>query len=1075
MKINSFFSNKPLSFKVALLGAGSVLITVLSMVFLVVWQSGQYNTLSQREIDALINSNLDNITLGVYNLVQTENDAVQKQVNYNLNVARHVLASAGQVSLSNSMVYWQAVNQYTQEITELTLPRFLVGGLWLGKTRNPQTPTRIVDEVTELTGETCTIFQRINEKGDMLRVATTVMTRDDKRAISTYIPAINPDGTPNIVISTILKGQSYRGRAYVVNAWYLTAYEPIKDQNGYIVGVLYVGTKQKEVEARIRHAILQTKVGKTGYVYVLGGKGKERGHYIMSYKGERDGEYVWENQDSDGKFVIQNIINKAIQLNPGQLGTERYRWQNLGEKEPRWKIARLVYYEPWDWVIGTSVYEDELQTYRAILYGGRVKMTRFMILAGVVIILLISLVSTIMALTITRPIRQMTTIVEKIRQGDLNQVVEIDSKDEIGLLANNFNLMTVRLQQTLVGLKKSEENYKSILENAIEGFFQTTLDGKLLSANAALAVSLGFNSPEELIENVKNVQKELYYNPNDRDTLKSQLIAQNSIKNFELQLLHRDKNVLWGSLSARLVKDEKGNPLLIEGFVKDITDRKLAEIELYKHRNHLEELIKERTFELAKAKEQAEKTNQAKSFFLANMSHELRTPMNAILGYSQLMCRDQSLPEEHREHLVIINKSGEHLLALINDVLEISKIEAKQISINTNTFNLPVLLNDLVEIIKVRMDKSKLTLKTIGFEKLPQFIKTDENKLRQIILNLLSNAIKFTPKGSITIKAEVKENNQQEMFLFINVIDTGIGIASDEHHKLFQYFEQTSSSRMADAGTGLGLAISREYIRLLGGDITVTSQSGQGSTFSFYIKIEKGNLKHLKDKKQDQRQVIGLKSEQKIPQILVVEDKKPSRELLVKLLQTVGFSVREANDGKKAIEMIKTWKPDFIWMDIRMPVMDGLQATRTIKNMKEGKSIIIAALTAHALEEEREQIIKAGFDDFVRKPYRENDIFLVMKKHLHLTYEYNDEKQNNGYDIPEIDKKQLELISSSLRKKLHKAVLELDTDRTMELIDQLSREHPQVGKVCRLLAHNYDFDRLLNLLEKDDAENTAPS
>ena len=247
------------------------------------------------------------------------------------------------------------------------------------------------------------------------------------------------------MISAILNDEAYHGRAYVVNAWYLTAYEPIKDKTGNLVGMLYVGTRQKAVESRVRQAILQTKVGETGYVYVLGSRGEDRGKYIISHKGERDGEDIWSSTDSDGRYVIQEIINKAIALNSGEMSTVRYPWQNPGEPEPRWKIARLTYYAPWDWVIGTSVYEDELQTYSTLLNDGRLRMTRIMGMAGVVITFLVGMIGILITWKISRPVREMTMVAEKIIGGDLNQFVEVESHDEIGVLARTFNLMTSQL------------------------------------------------------------------------------------------------------------------------------------------------------------------------------------------------------------------------------------------------------------------------------------------------------------------------------------------------------------------------------------------------------------------------------------------------------------------------------------------------------------------------------------------------------------------------------------------------------------------------------------------------------
>ena len=449
-----------LSARVSLLGAGSVLMTAVALVALAVWQSGRYNTLAQREVDELIDADLDHITQGVYNLVQTENEAVQQQVNYNLNVARHVLANAGETSLAQETVAWTAINQFNNEPAAVLLPKMLVGGRWLGQSTDPAVETAIVDEVERLVGDSTTIFQRLNEQGDMLRVATTVRDAEGRRAIASYIPAINPDGTPNPVIAAVLKGETYRGRAFVVNAWYLTAYEPLRDKAGNLVGMLYVGVRQKSVEARVRQAILQTKVGKTGYVYVLSGTGAERGHYIVSKDGERDGEDIWESKDAGGQYFIQAIVAKALTLKPGAMATDRYRWQNISEPSPRWKVVRLAYYAPWDWVIGTSVYEDELQSFRAVLSGGRARMTRIMGLAGLTITLLIGLLGVMIAWTIARPVQQLTRAAETIIRGDLDQTVEVCSRDEIGLLANTFNFMTARLRQTLEGLRQENLDRK---------------------------------------------------------------------------------------------------------------------------------------------------------------------------------------------------------------------------------------------------------------------------------------------------------------------------------------------------------------------------------------------------------------------------------------------------------------------------------------------------------------------------------------------------------------------------------------------------------------------------------------
>jgi len=583
--------NMRLSVKVALMGASSVLLTAVALVLLTVWQSGQYNQLAQAEVDALIEADLKHITQGVYNLVRTENEAVQVQVDYNLRVARHILTGLGDVCLGEETTGWTAINQFTEERSELQLPKFLVGERWLGKNSDPATETPVVDAVTRLVGETATVFQRINAQGDMLRVATTVQSADNQRAIGTSIPATNPDGTANPVIAAILKGQTYHGRAYVVNDWYVTAYEPIRDRSGDLVGMLYVGVRQDVVAARIRNAILQTSVGKTGYVYVLGGKGKDRGHYIISYQGERDGEDIWDSRDSDGRHVIQEIIAQAINLGPGEMTTVRYRWQNRGEAEPRWKIARLAYYAPWDWVIGTSVYEDELQAYHSVLSNGRSEMVRIMGWAGLAITLLMGLLGVLISWSITRPVRQMTEVAEKIIGGDFKQVVPVIGADEIGVLARTFNLMTSALNQSMAGLRESEERYRGIVENSLEGLFQSTIEGGFLSANPALAHILGYDSPQALIEEVTDIGRQLYVAPADREALVEAISQQGVTSKFEGQFYRRDGAKIWISISARMIYDPAGRPAIIEGFLTDITARKHAEEALEESRNYLDEII----------------------------------------------------------------------------------------------------------------------------------------------------------------------------------------------------------------------------------------------------------------------------------------------------------------------------------------------------------------------------------------------------------------------------------------------------------------------------------------------------
>jgi signal transduction histidine kinase/ActR/RegA family two-component response regulator len=455
-----------------------------------------------------------------------------------------------------------------------------------------------------------------------------------------------------------------------------------------------------------------------------------------------------------------------------------------------------------------------------------------------------------------------------------------------------------------------------------------------------------------------------------------------------------------------MTKDLRNTIVSRDLLIKQLNERTImlrkSEQQVRNANTELEARVRQRTAELSIAKEKSEAANRAKSVFLANMSHELRTPMNAILGYSQLMRRDLSLPPEQRAYLDTINRSGEHLLALINDVLEISKIEAGQTTVERTTFDLHAMLFNLEKMFNSIMDAKGLRFEVIGIDAVPHYVAADENKLRQVLVNLLGNAVKFTEHGGVAMRVAAEDGTDDIVRLKVEVTDTGVGIAEHEMDKVFAYFEQTESGRAKKSGTGLGLALSRDFARMMGGDITVASKEGKGSAFCFNMEIWKGRASDIKEKIPERR-VIGLEPGQEIPRVLVAEDTETSRTLLAEVLKAAGLDVQEAVNGKQAVEMFHEWRPHFIWMDVRMPVMDGLEATRRIKQTEAGQSTAIVALTAHALEEEKEAILAAGCDDFVRKPFREQEIFEAMAKHLGLKYVYEYGREKAGPVEPELD------------------------------------------------------------------------
>ncbi len=313
-------------------------------------------------------TNLAMINQGVYDMIATQDQLLRMKLSGDLGVAREMLERAGGANLAEETVAWTAANQFTGREASITLPRMMVGETWLGQNRDPAEPSPVVDKVRELVGGTCTIFQRMNAAGDMLRICTNVATQEGRRAIGTYIPAVNPDGEANPVLEAVLAGNTFVGRAFVVDAWYITAYEPIRDAAGEIIGILYVGVPQESV-AHLRQAIMDIPVGETGYVFVLGGSGEDRGRYYISHNGQRDGEMIWEAKDADGTYFIQEIVAKARETENGSSDYVSYPWQNEGESVARMKTSAVTYYEPWDWVIGAGTYEDEFETALAGVQG----------------------------------------------------------------------------------------------------------------------------------------------------------------------------------------------------------------------------------------------------------------------------------------------------------------------------------------------------------------------------------------------------------------------------------------------------------------------------------------------------------------------------------------------------------------------------------------------------------------------------------------------------------------------------------------------------------------------------------
>jgi two-component system sensor histidine kinase/response regulator len=390
---------------------------------------------------------------------------------------------------------------------------------------------------------------------------------------------------------------------------------------------------------------------------------------------------------------------------------------------------------------------------------------------------------------------------------------------------------------------------------------------------------------------------------------------------------------------------------------------------------------------LTLAKHAAVSANLAKSVFLANMSHEIRTPMNAILGYAQLLQRDAGLSPEQRQSLEIIQRAGDHLLDLINDVLEMSKIEAGHRKLVERDVDLVTLLEDLTSMFRLRADDEHLAFAIHISADVPRFIVSDEGKLRQVLVNLLGNAMKFTREGGVSVRLRVRPAAGADR-LIVEIEDTGPGIALGEIQELFHPFAQAPLGARARGGTGLGLAISRDFAHLLGGDITVESRVGEGSVFTFDIPIKPCDTPSKRPSVTHRGRVIGIAGSPASLRIVLADDDEDSRSWLARLLTQVGFQVHTAVDGVEAIAQVEQWQPHLVLMDMNMPRLDGYEAMRRIRALPLAPRPAIVAVTAVAFDDAREAIFAAGADGWLRKPCREADILEEIARHLKVAYRY---------------------------------------------------------------------------------------
>jgi PAS domain S-box-containing protein len=589
----------------------------------------------------------------------------------------------------------------------------------------------------------------------------------------------------------------------------------------------------------------------------------------------------------------------------------------------------------------------------------------------------------------------------------------------------------------------------SLLESAPDGMVVVNREGKIVMVNDQVEVLFGYTKHEIMDQPVDMLFPVRFHDRHDKHI--KHLFQEPSLRkngtDWELFAKMKNGNEFPVDITLSTVKSE--DELLVTAAIRDITERKIVEDEL-KH-----------------SKVRAEDATKAKSEFLANMSHELRTPMTAILGFTEMLGRDREATGDQREKLGIINRSGVHLLEMINDVLDLSKIEAGRTELEQEVVDLPLMLEDVGRMFELRAENAGLRFDLEFDSELAQYIKSDIGKLRQILINLLGNAVKFTDEGGVSLRARTLPiaDDPSAVILQLEVKDTGYGISPEMQAGIFDPFVQAGHSPAAAKGTGLGLAISKSFVEMMDGEISIDSTPDKGSLFRVKLPVALSEAAEVADVRLAGPAVLGLEPGQTAWRILVVEDNLDNRLLLSSLLLQVGFEMQEAENGERAVVLFEQWQPHFIWMDMRMPVMDGYEATGKIRSLPGGDKVKIIAITASALKEQYKGILEAGCDEVVRKPFKDHEIFECMARHLGTRYLY-EEKGEAAAHKPGVNltAEMLAELPSALLQELRETTLALDSEAIYALIKRVESRAPDTARGLRVCMNNFQISRIRELL-----------
>ncbi|WP_136810251.1 PAS domain S-box protein [Desulfosediminicola flagellatus] len=644
-----------------------------------------------------------------------------------------------------------------------------------------------------------------------------------------------------------------------------------------------------------------------------------------------------------------------------------------------------------DFVYGHVELGIDIRSFLQIMDQAR---SRFIALATLEM-LLVAIFSAILGYFLTRQLNSLVDGANQIASGNFEYRIPVKSRDELGQTAHVFNDMSAKLKQTYHSLSvalddandkrkklESEEGrLRAILNSVVDPLISIDTTGKIAIFNPAAERTFGYSTEEVIGKNVSMIMPAPYSKEHDSYLQRYLTEGEPRIINVGREVIARKKTGEQFPAELSVSEVKLGDEHYFIGLLRDISERKEAEKTILS------------------ARKKAEQASEAKSTFLANMSHELRTPLNAILGYAQILLDLENLQPIQIKGLETIKSSGQHLLQLIIDILDISKIEAGNLELDAQVYNFPNLLKDIEDMINIRAVEKGIQFNVWKCHDIPTNVYGDSKRLSQIILNLLTNALKFTDKGMVMFKIDrakpdisgSSENSVPlQNILRFEIQDTGIGISKMQQQHIFKPFYQATDIRLSSEGAGLGLSITRQLLNLMGSDLYLKSTPGEGSTFWFDLNLEeqKGNrLKSLKESKK----ITGYTGP--ATRILVVDDVADNRNVLRYMLMPLGFEIEEAENGEQCLQKIAKRTPDLILLDLRMPVMDGFEALKQIRNNPATQELPVIAISASVSPKKIKEVMASGCNNYISKPFKKTNLLKILGETLNLEWLFTEQKR----------------------------------------------------------------------------------